>query len=78
MKREIFEKMINKLYPDEKMEVVSYEILEKNMLNENGEWVLDRPAVFVGLRFDNNNQLSLNLTDYFTNFTGYEFSISRV
>lgn len=78
MRRDIFEKIMTKLYPDEKIEVVSYEILEKNMLNENGEWVLDTPAVFVELRFDSNNQLSLNLTDYFTNFTGYEFSISRV
>lgn len=78
MRRDIFEKIMTKLYPDEKIEVVSYEILEKNMLNENGEWVLDSPAVFVGLRFHNNDQLSLNLTEYFTNFTGYEFSISRV
>jgi len=78
VRREIFEKMINTLYPEEKIEISSYEILEKNKLNESGEWVSDTPAVFVGLRFDNNNQLSLNLTDYFTNFTGYEFSISKV
>ena len=31
MKRDIFEKMITKLFPDQKIEVVSYEILSKKM-----------------------------------------------
>ena len=37
MKRDIFEQMITKRFPDQKIEVVSEEIVSKNKLNENGE-----------------------------------------
>lgn len=66
------------MYPDEKIEVVSYEILPKNQLNEFGEWIPDTPAVFVGLRFYNSDRLDINLTNFFSDFTGFEFSVSRV
>lgn len=78
MRRDIFETMLTKLRPEVKFEVVSYEILPKSRLDESGEWLPDTSAVFVELRFDNSNPLNLNLTDYFTNLTGFEFSISRV
>ena len=78
MRREIFEKMLNKLYPDSKIEVVSYEILPKNQLSESGEWIPDTPAVFVGIRFKDLDKIDINLTDYFSEFTGFEFSVSRV
>jgi len=78
MKREVFEKMIDKLFPEQKIEVVSYEILEKNKLNENNEWILDTPAVFVDIRCSDFDNKGLYLTEYFTNFTGYEFAINKV
>lgn len=78
MNRDLFEKMIDKLYPDQKIEVVSYEVLEKNKLDENGEWVSDLPAIFVDIRCDNFDNKGLYLTDYFTNFTGHEFAINKV
>ena len=77
MRREIFEKIIKKLYPDQSIQVVSYEIFEKNKY-ENDEWVLDIPAIFVEIKCDDFDAKNLYLTDYFTNFTGFEFSISRV
>lgn len=78
MRREVFEKMISKLYPDQDIQVVSYQLLEKNQLNENGEWISDVPAVFVEIKCDNFDSKGLLLSDYFTNFTGYEFAISKV
>lgn len=70
--------MLTKLYPDQNIQVVSYKLLERNQLNENGEWVSDVPAVFVEIKCDNFDSKGLSLSDYFTNFTGYEFAISKV
>ena len=78
MKRDMFEKMITKLFPDQKIEVVNYEILSKNKLVENGEWVLDTPAVFVDIRCEDFDIKGLYLTEYFTNLTGHEFAINKV
>jgi hypothetical protein len=52
--------------------------LVKNKLGENGEWVLDTPAVFVDIRCEDFDNKGLYLTDYFTNFTGHEFAINKV
>ena len=78
MKRDMFEKMITKLFPDQKIEVVSYEVLSKNKLDGNCECVLDTPAVFVDIRCEDFDNKGLYLTDYFTNFTGHEFAINKV
>ena len=78
MRRELFESMLNKLYPEGKIEVVNYEILERNQLNESGEWVKDSPAVFVGVKLNGTDTGGIGLTNYFTDFTGFEFSIYHV
>ena len=78
VRRELFESMLEKLYPEGKIEVVNYEILERNQLNESGEWVKDTPAVFVGVRLNGTNTGEIVLTSYFTDFTGFEFSIYHV
>jgi hypothetical protein len=52
--------------------------LKKNKLDENGEWILDTPAVFVDIRCEGFDNKGLYLTDYFTNFTGHEFAINKV
>jgi hypothetical protein len=78
VRRELFESMLNKLYPEGKIEVVNYEILERNQLNESGEWVKDSPAVFVGVKLNGTDTGGIGLTNYFTDFTGFEFSIYHV
>jgi len=78
VRRELFESMLEKLYPEGKIEVVNYEILERNQLNESGEWVKDTPAVFVGVRLNGTDTKEIGLTSYFTDFTGFEFSIYHV
>lgn len=70
--------MLEKLYPEGKIEVVNYEILERNQLNESGEWVKDTPPVFVGVRLNGTDTKKIGLTNYFTDFTGFEFSIYHV
>jgi hypothetical protein len=78
VRRELFETMLNKLYPEGKIEVVNYEILGRNQLNESGEWIKDTPAVFVGVRLNGTDTGGVVLTNYFTDFTGFEFSIYHV
>jgi hypothetical protein len=77
VRRELFEKIVKKLYPDQNINVANYTILEKNKY-EDGEWVLDRPAVFVEIKCDDFNDKGLNLSDFLTSFTGFEFSISKI
>jgi len=78
VRREIFEKMINTLYPDQKIEVVSYEILSRDKLGENDKWVSDTPSVFVNIRCEDFDNKDLDLDLYFTDFTGYEFVINKL
>jgi hypothetical protein len=74
VRREIFEKILKKRYPEQRVQIISYEILEKNKY-ENNEWVLDTPAVFVEIRCDKDNSEFNELTKFLFDFTGYEFSI---
>jgi len=79
MKQEFVEKILKTIFYDVKIDIVSYEVLKKNQLNENNEWVKDLPAIFIQIRYDNETIYNnFNLTEYFTNLTGHEFSISRV
>ena len=86
MRQEFVEKMFETIFPEVKIDIISYEVLEKNQLNENNEWVKDLPAIFIGVKFidkvDDNTPCvhpsGFNLTDYMSNLTGHEFSISKV
>ena len=86
MKQEFVEKMFETIFPEVKIDIISYEVLEKNQLNENNEWVKDLPAIFIGAKFidkvDDNTPCvhpsGFNLTDYMSNLTGHEFSITKV
>lgn len=87
MKREFVEKMFETIFPEVKIDIISYEVLEKNQLNENNEWVKDLPAIFIDARYsdkeENSNVIgthpsSFNLSEYLSNLTGHEFSITKV
>ena len=53
MKQEFVEKMFETIFPEVKVDIISYEVLEKNQLNENNEWVKDLPAIFIDVRYKN-------------------------
>lgn len=81
MKQEFVEKMLKTIFSDVKIDIVSYEVLERNQLNENNEWVKDLPAIFIEIRYGNDSETipnNFNLTEYLTNLTGHEFSITKI
>lgn len=85
MKQEFVEKIFETIFPEVKVDIISYEVLEKNQLNENNEWVKDLPAIFIDVRYKNKEDDTIgthpsgfNLSEYLSNFTGHEFSISKV
>lgn len=86
MKQEFVEKMFETIFPNVKIEIISYEVLERNQLNENGEWIKDLPAIFIDVRYKDKKDddtpgthpSGFNLSEYLSNFTGHEFSISKV
>lgn len=80
MRQELTEKILNKLIPNTKFEISSYQILPKNYLNNHGEWISDSPAIFIGIKIINEGEdlKKINLTDFLTDMTGFEFSVNRV
>lgn len=75
MRREMFEKVLQIMLPDSK--ILTYELLPRNQLNENNEWVPDSPAVFVSIKYsdDNGNVSNGILSRQLTEMTGYEVNI---
>jgi hypothetical protein len=75
MKREMFEKVLRIMLPDS--EILTYELLQRNQLNENNEWIPDSPAVFVSIKYsdDNGNVGNGILSRQLTEMTGYEVNI---
>jgi hypothetical protein len=86
MKQEFVEKMFKTIFPDVTINIVSYEVFERNQLNENGEWIKDLPAIFIDARYEDKKDDNVprthpsgfNLSEYLSNFTGHEFSITKV
>jgi hypothetical protein len=91
MRREFVEKIFEKIFPEVKIEIISYTVLERNQLNENNEWVKDLPAIFIDAHYSDKEDDSgiidtpigthpsgFNLSEYLSNFTGHEFSITKV
>ena len=91
MKREFVEKMFETIFPEVKIDIVSYEVLERNQLDENNKWVKDLPAIFIDARYIDKevdcstidtpigtHPSGFNLSEYLSNFTGHEFSITKV
>jgi hypothetical protein len=78
VKREIFEKLIKTLYPEQTIVLMDYNIIGRNKY-EDGKWVSDSAAVFVSIKCDSFNTGDIYKTeDFLTNFTGFEFSINKI
>lgn len=77
MRQVIFEKMLVKLFPDQKLVVSEYFSMNRYRHSETGDWVLDSPAIFVILTYDKFENNGVDLSKFFTDFTGREFIITR-
>ena len=78
MKREMFEKVLQIMLPGS--EIVVYEVLPRNQLNENNEWVPDSPAIFLSIKYEsdtNNDIRSGRLSERLSDMTGYEVNIDE-
>jgi len=78
MKREMFEKVLQIMLPGS--EIVVYEVLPRNQLNENNEWVPDSPAIFLSIKYEsdtNNDIRSGRLSQRLSDMTGYEVNIDE-
>lgn len=78
MSEEIVRKMFSTLYP--KLVVKSIQILERQQFSENGMWIQDSPAIFVGVGYDDEvNYDSIrengNVSNRLTDLTGFEFNV---
>lgn len=83
MKQEFVEKMLTSLFPKSKLKIVSYTLMDRQQLNESGEWVKDTPAIFIDITFPEDSETNevlkdLYLTDYLSNMTGFEFAVTKV
>jgi hypothetical protein len=78
MRREMFEKVLQVMLPGS--EIIHYELLPRNQLNENNEWIPDSPAIFLSIKYesdDNNDIRSGRLSQRLSNMTGYEVNIDE-
>jgi hypothetical protein len=79
MKQEFFEKIFSTLFPDSKIQILSYTVLDRQQLDEKNEWVKDSPAIFIVLSSINSDVFEdFYLTEYLSNLTGFEFNISKM
>ena len=82
MKREIVEKILSTLYPDKKIDIIHFEVLEKNQLDENNNWIPDSPAIFMDVRFKNYESKEIyfggSMSEELSKYTGHEFSITKI
>ena len=74
----MFEKVLQVMLPGSV--IMEYELLPRNQLNENNEWIPDSPAVFVSIKYksdDNNDIRSGRLSQRLSDMTGYEVNIDE-
>ena len=74
----MFEKVLQIMLPGSK--IMEYELLPRNQLNENNEWIPDSPAVFVSIKYesdDNNDIRSGRLSQRLSDMSGYEVNIDE-
>ena len=78
LKIDSIQKIFDILYPESGVKVVEIEVLPRNQLNENMQWVEDSPAYFVGVKIKEFPNRSVNMSETLTLFTGFEFNIYRI
>ena len=77
MEQPLVEQIIKSLFPELEVEIYSFEVLQRQQLNELQEWVPDSPAHFVGVNVKEYPTPVLNMSDVVSLYTGYEFNIFR-
>ena len=75
MRIETTKKIFETLYKDLEIEIKSYEVLPRNKLTEQQEWIEDSPAIFVGVSIKGDKRETNNLSNTLTNLTGFEFNV---
>jgi hypothetical protein len=81
MTRKMFDKLIECFYPG--CIVSEYTVLDRNILDENNEWIKDTPALFVTIVSTSNNKLLWednmkgDVGEQLSNFTGYDVVINK-
>lgn len=57
--------------------ILTYEVLPRNQLNENNEWIPDTPAIFLSISYleDINSIEFARLSQLLTDMTGHEVNI---
>lgn len=77
MDKEQIQKILDILYPESNIIVNEVEILPRQQLNENNEWVKDSDAYFVGVTITNYLTQASSISEVVSLYTGYEFNIFR-
>lgn len=77
MKREYSEKIIKMLFPELEYEIDHYEVLHRQCLDENFNWVEDTPSIFIGVKIINKPEIykDSNLSEVISEYTGREYNI---
>jgi hypothetical protein len=77
MNKPLVEKIFKSLYPELDMEIISFEVLPRNQLNEQQEWIEDTPAIFVGVNMKSWPSQAIDVSEKLSLYTGYEFNVFR-
>lgn len=73
----LIQKIVNTLFPEHEIHVDELEILPRQQLNENNEWVEDSPAYFVTVIIKEYPSTLPNITNLVSLYTGLEFNFMR-
>ena len=76
MKQEIVEKFITKMWPDNKFEIINYELMPRFDFNESGQFVESDSAIFIDMRMSDSSVNGYEVSITLQKFTGYKFSIT--
>ena len=74
----LVKKILKSLYPELDIEIISFEILTRNKLNEQQEWIEDSPTIFLGVNMKSWPSQTINISETLTLYTGYEFNVFRI
>mgnify|MGYP003330588243 CR=1 FL=1 len=77
MDKQTIQKIFDILYPELSIVVKEIEILPRNQLNENHEWVEDTPAYFIGVKLKDYLSRSSDISEIVSLYTGFEFNVYR-
>jgi len=76
--KETIQKIFDILYPELEIIIKEFEVLPRNQLNENNEWVEDTSAYFVGVILKEFPSRSSDISEIVSMYTGFEFNVYRM